>query len=303
MRIHHLNCATFCPFGGHYTDRVSPGLGAAHLVCHCLLVETHQGLVLIDTGLGMKDIFGPKQRINGFLKNIVRPKLDVEETAAKQIRRLGFNNSDVRHIVLTHLDFDHAGGIDDFPHAQVHVMQTELQAAQNAKGFIATKRYRPEELVHAKTWNIYEPEGEKWFGFDAVKQLCGLGPEILMVPLTGHTLGHAGIAVNTDHGWLLHAGDAYFFRGELNVDYSCPPGLMAYQRLMDADSKMRQENQMKLRDLAHQHHHDVRIFCAHDAIEFKDLLAAEPTLLAGTSENFENVLWMRRHNLQGKTAH
>ena len=302
MRIHHLNCGSFCPFGGHYMDRITSGLGTAHMVCHCLLVETHGGLVLIDTGFGMRDIYKPKKRSSPYLRALVRPKFDVEETAVKQIRRLGFHPSDVRHIVLTHLDFDHAGGLDDFHHAEVHVMETELEAALNPKGFISTNRYQPDQLAHTKTWNTYQPQGEKWFGFEAVKQLKSLPPEILMVPLYGHTEGHAGIAVNTDQGWLLHAGDAYFFRGELNTDYSCPLGLRAYQRLMDTHHKLRQQNQMLLRDLAHTHHHDVRIFSAHDAVEFVDLINEEPRLLAGTSENFENVIWMRRNLQQPKTT-
>ena len=32
-------------------------------------------------------------------------------------------------------------------------------------------------------------------GFDGVRQLEGLPPEILMVPMPGHTWGHAGVAV------------------------------------------------------------------------------------------------------------
>ncbi|MBA2405874.1 MAG: MBL fold metallo-hydrolase [Bdellovibrionales bacterium] len=293
MRIHHLNCSTFCPLGGHFTDRISPGLKEGHLVCHCLLVETHEGLVLIDTGLGMKDVFRPQDRMSSLFRGILRPKLDAHETAARQIRAIGFRPSDVRHIILTHLDFDHAGGIDDFPQAEVHVMESELKAATNPQGFISRRRYQPSQLTHAKTWNTYYAEGEKWFGFDSVRQLKGLPPEILMVPLAGHTEGHAGIAVNTDEGWLLHAGDAYFFRGEINHDYSCPTGLRAYQKMMEVNHKLRVLNQMKLRDLAHDHHGDVRIFSAHDAIEFEDLKKSEPRLLAGTSDNFENVLWMR----------
>ncbi len=31
----------------------------------------------------------------------------------------------------------------------------------------------------------------------------------------GHTLGHAGVAIDTPQGWLLHAGDAYLHRDEL----------------------------------------------------------------------------------------
>lgn len=301
MRIHHLNCGSLCPFGGHMFDRLSKGLGEAHLVCHCLLVETQSGLVLIDTGLGMRDVFYPQERINPLFRTVLRPKLEAEETAVRQIRALGFQPSDVRHIILTHLDFDHAGGIDDFPHAQVHVMDAELRAATQPKGFVATRRYAPAQLTHSKTWNRYYAEGEKWFGFEAVRELQGLPPEILMVPLVGHTEGHAGIAVETDQGWLLHAGDAYFFRGELNHDYSCPSGLRGYQKLMETNRKQRIFNQLKLRDLAHDHHGDVRIFSAHDAVEFEDLKMEEPRLLAGTNETFENVIWMRRQHYQSQS--
>ena len=51
--------------------------------------------------------------------------------------------------------------------------------------------------------------GERWYGFDCVRDLEGVGPDVLMVPLLGHTLGHAGVAVRRDDGWLFYAGDAY----------------------------------------------------------------------------------------------
>jgi hypothetical protein len=50
MKIHHLNCGCMCPFGGAFYDGFSKGLHA-HLVCHCLLIETDRdGLILVDTG-------------------------------------------------------------------------------------------------------------------------------------------------------------------------------------------------------------------------------------------------------------
>ena len=52
MQIHHLSCGTMCPFGGRLWDGHSPVLGPAEIVCHCLLVETEIGLVLVDTGFG-----------------------------------------------------------------------------------------------------------------------------------------------------------------------------------------------------------------------------------------------------------
>lgn len=114
MRIHHLNCGTDCPWGGRLFDGKSRTL-IGHLVCHCLLIETEaHGLVLIDTGYGSKDVdhphAGPRPRITRTMRALLNIRLRESETAVRQIEALGFAARDVRHIVLTHLDFDHAGG-------------------------------------------------------------------------------------------------------------------------------------------------------------------------------------------------
>ena len=62
-------------------------------------------------------------------------RFDPRLTAMRQIERLGFSPREVRHIVMTHLDFDHTGGIEDFPWAAVHVSARELDAASRATGF------------------------------------------------------------------------------------------------------------------------------------------------------------------------
>lgn len=251
-------------------DGITPGIGKAKLVCHTLLIESEEGLILIDTGLGMNDVHHP-ERISGFFRNVLRPILQEHETARYQIERLGFNAEDVRHIILTHLDFDHAGGIDDFPNAKVHVMKAELDATKKKSGLITNGRYSPQQLTHSKDWITYYPHGERWFEFQCVRDLQGLPPEILFVPLVGHTEGHAGVAVQTDHGWLLHAGDAYFFRGEMDETYHCTPGLRGYQKMMEVNRQLRLLNQKRLRQLISAHHDEVTIFSAHDAVEFLQL--------------------------------
>ncbi|NDJ22212.1 MBL fold metallo-hydrolase [Nostoc sp. B(2019)] len=269
MQIHHLNCGCMCPIGGALFDGFSRG-PTAHLVCHCLLVETNQGLVLIDTGFGLRDINSPYSRLSPFFIHFNRIQFDQKYTALAQIEQLGFSAQDVRHIVLTHLDFDHAGGLEDFPEATVHVMQTEIETAQDRHGFIARGRYRPEQWDEVKHWKHYSPGGEPWFGFEAVRDLEGLPPEILLIPLAGHTRGHAGIAIETPAGWLLHAGDAYFYRDEMgSAKPHCTPGLRAYQWMMEVDRKARLLNQNRLRALSLDRSQDVRLFCSHDAIEFK----------------------------------
>ena len=270
MRIHHLNCGTMCPYGGQFMGRPEPGLGPSPLTCHCLLIETESGLVLVDTGIGTLDVTAPLPRLSRFFVSLLRPRLDMEETALRQVQRLGFSPADVRHIILTHLDFDHAGGITDFPEATVHLLGAELDAARHRRTSIERARYRPLQWPPPSSWQPYAPTGEPWFGFSSVRQLVGLPPELLLIPLSGHTAGHSGVAIRTGEGWLLHAGDAYFYRGEMDPhDPSCPIGLRAYQTMMEVDRQARLTNQRRLRDLVRTHCGAVRVMCAHDHVEFE----------------------------------
>lgn len=277
MRVHHINCGTDCPFGGALMDGRSRG-PIGHLVCHCLLIETEDGLVLVDTGYGLRDIAKPYPRLSPPFKALLNIRLREEETARRQIEQMGFAAGDVRHIVVTHLDFDHAGGLEDFPGARIHLMAAELEATRHRKGFVPRNRYRPAQFDEITEWRTYDgPRGEPWFGFAAVRGLDGLPPEILMIPLQGHTWGHAGVAVDTPDGWLLHAGDAYFYRDEVRrPDRRCTPGLRAYQTMMEVDRAARLANQARLRDLSLNREAGVKVICAHDAVEFEACSAGAP---------------------------
>jgi glyoxylase-like metal-dependent hydrolase (beta-lactamase superfamily II) len=133
MRILQLNCGTCCPVGGRLFDGRSHG-PLAELVCHCLLIETDAGLVLVDTGFGTRDVDHPHRRLSDFFLKLNNPQLRIEETAIAQVRHLGFDPADVRHIVVSHLDFDHAGGIEDFPNAVVHLTAREKEVADARSG-------------------------------------------------------------------------------------------------------------------------------------------------------------------------
>ena len=118
-RITHLNCMSFCPPGRRLMDGREGAKGPAVLSCHCLLVELGERLVLVDTGYGVQDVRHPRARLSPlFLDVLCRPRLYEQQTALRQIERLGYRAEDVSDIVLTHLDFDHAGGLDDFPRAE-----------------------------------------------------------------------------------------------------------------------------------------------------------------------------------------
>ena len=277
MRIHHLNCISVCALGGALMDARTFGL-RARLSVHCLAVESPDGLILVDTGFGLGDVHHPRNRLSRFFLFLTSPDFRESMTAVRQLAVLGFRPEDVRHIVMTHLDFDHAGGIEDFPEAKVHLLLGEQEAALARRTPLDRMRYRPEQWGETRArWHTYVPgEGETWFGFSAVRALEGLNDEIALVPLMGHTLGHGGVAVHGEDGWLLLAGDAYFWHGEMDVNRPrCTPGLRLYQWLMQKDAAARHWNQRRLRALKSQHPAEVRIVCSHDPLEF-EALAGRP---------------------------
>lgn len=274
MRIHHLNCISTCPLGGRLMDGETASiLSRGRLACHCLLVETDTALVLVDTGLGLRDVASPRTRLSRFFLTLLSPDFREEMTAARQIEQLGFNVDDVRHIVLTHLDFDHAGGLDDFPRATVHLLGAERDYAFKQKTWLDRQRFRPQQWSTKQGWRTYAADGgERWFGFERVRTLQGVPDDIVLLPLPGHTYGHAGIAVNAGQRWLLQAGDAYFFHEEMSPEHPyCTPGLRAYQRLMEKDRANRLQNQERLRELCQRHGDEVEVFCSHDPHEFERL--------------------------------
>ncbi len=170
MKIHHLNCGTLN----------APLVNIASIV-YCLLVETSQGLVLIDTGFGTQDYLHPNRKMRFFLNYMGVPRLDAE-TAISQVQSLGFNPADVKHIIQTHLHIDHAGGLVDFPSAEVHVFQAEYQAIQQPKG-VMEFAYVQQHWAHHPAWKVHESCGEEWFGFEAVQDSGHTGSGFLFSAL------------------------------------------------------------------------------------------------------------------------
>jgi glyoxylase-like metal-dependent hydrolase (beta-lactamase superfamily II) len=231
------------------------------MVAHCLLIEAGGELVLVDTGFGLGDCSNPKRL--GWFGAVAAPVCEEKESAIRQIEALGHDPADVRHIVTTHLDCDHAGGIGDFPEAQVHVFAAELAAARSPS-LTERIRYIAEQWGPSPIWVEHGVGGDSWFGFESIRLLPGLDAEIAMIPLPGHTRGHCGVAINTSDGWLLHCGDAFLFAGEIETPRRCPPGLRFVQTLDQRDGKARRRNQERLRELQRDHRDEVTLFCSHD---------------------------------------
>ena len=175
----------------------------------CLLVESSDGLVLVDTGLGTQDYIKAPGILWTFKLVTIVP-LDPEEAAIRQIAGLGYQPEDVRHIVLTHMHFDHAGALPDFPWAKVHVHRREYEAFKSGKiRRWADGGYNRHILDHGADIALYGETKDKWYDFDAIR--LPFEPEMNLLPLFGHTLGHCGVAVKDGDGWLFHVADAASF--------------------------------------------------------------------------------------------
>ncbi len=261
MRIHHLNCGTLCPLARRLINGDGGLFERGHMVCHCLLIEGPQGLILVDTGLGMQDITHGLPRL---FEALTAPQLTPAGTALAQVQALGFSADDVRDIIVTHLDLDHAGGLADFPKARVHLHGRELRAAQAGQGMDA-HRYLKRQWAHGPAWQAYDAtDGEPWFGLHAVRALTGLPPEILLVPLPGHSKGHTGVAVHGDDGWVLHGGDAWFSHLDLVTPRRTPVGLKLFQWLAGDHTRQRRASLAQVQALAARAGDDVQLICAHD---------------------------------------
>ncbi len=261
MRVHHLNCTSI------HTQTRFRG------VTHCLLIETDEGLVLVDTGFGTQDYAEPTRFLSAFMAVNGVPR-DLEETAIRQIEGLGLAAEDVRHIVLTHLHVDHAGALPDFPWAKVHVYAPEYEAAMRPArlSFKEQVGYAAAHWAHGPDWVFHALEGERWFGLDCVSVIDRALCEVLLVPLVGHSRGHCAVAVRTADGWLLHCGDAYVRQMQVDLEEARSP-FPGWIRPL-ADWMFPPEPLVRVQALLRQHGDQVQAFCAHDRVAFTRLRGA-----------------------------
>lgn len=258
MKIHHLNCGTLRPI-----------LMDMEAVVYCLLVETGEKLVLIDTGFGTRDYSQPSPKMNFFLNWMGVPR-DPEETALRQVQQLGYRPEDIKDIIQTHLHIDHAGGLADFPWAKIHVYQKEYQAILHPRGLMEFA-YVKDHWAHDPKWVIHEGPLVDWYGLKGIPVLETAEADFLLLPLPGHTRGHCGVAIGKPGNWLLHCGDAaspfhagsdLHNRGKSAYYLSFLPGWLAGAILGGHTAR--------LRSLLEMHGDEIRAISAHDIYSFQE---------------------------------
>jgi glyoxylase-like metal-dependent hydrolase (beta-lactamase superfamily II) len=161
-----------------------------------MLVQTPQGNVLIETGLG--------NRLTAKQQALFRVRREWD--LLNGLARLGLCREAISHVILTHGDFDHAGGITmlggsgglelTFP-AAMHYLQRQEWEDVSAPNKRSVDAYWPDNftgLAEGKNLCLIEGEGE-------------ILPGIRLVRTGGHTRGHQAVWLESGGEIALHLGD------------------------------------------------------------------------------------------------
>ena len=158
---------------------------------NCLLIETPAGRALVETGIGER-ISEKMRGVRGVAGDPILPAL----------RKAGFDPASVDVVAMSHLHFDHAGGLLDgegrraFPRATIVAQRAEWEVAldDNPRNVAA---YDQPELQLVRAW------GEEGWA-DGEREVL---PGISVVPTGGHSGGHQGVVVRGPKGTLAFFGD------------------------------------------------------------------------------------------------
>jgi N-acyl homoserine lactone hydrolase len=185
--------------------------GVVTLPCPSFLIEHERGLVLIDTGL-VPDAVDNPSGVYGAMADELKISLRRDQCVDRQIEALGFKVDDVTHVIMSHLHWDHTGGMYLFPHAQFFVMSGELQYAYWP--LPAGPLYRREDIEPTRgfLWNQIEGSELDFFGDGS----------IMIIHMPGHTPGNASIIVQLANRTVILAADTAHLRSGYERDLPMP---------------------------------------------------------------------------------
>ncbi|MDQ2964667.1 MAG: MBL fold metallo-hydrolase [Chloroflexota bacterium] len=146
---------------------------------NCLLIETPAGRVLVETGIG--------ERIDEKTRSLREPE---GPWIVPALRTAGFDPASVDVVAMSHLHFDHAGGLlaadgsRAFPRARIVAQKAEWEVALGSNPRLVASYVQP-ELQLVRAWGA-----EGWA--DGERELL---PGVSVVPTGGHSAGHQAIVV------------------------------------------------------------------------------------------------------------
>jgi N-acyl homoserine lactone hydrolase len=183
------------------------GEGAPRIPFPIYLVEHADGLVLYDAGLDPDHAGDP---VGGYGELAERIRIDFrhEHLVEHHLDRLGFSPADVTTVVASHLHFDHAGALKQFPHATTYVGAGELEYARAPERFAST---------WFRTEDFDDRHGIAWSELSGDHDLFGDGA-VTALRLPGHTPGSLALLVRLPGQSFILTGDVVHTRGAYDAE-------------------------------------------------------------------------------------
>jgi len=130
----------------------------------------------------------------------------LELTAGEAVRAIGREPEEVGTVVLSHLHYDHAGNVADFPNAQLVVQRAELEYTTGAamRHHRLNHFFEVEDVVRVVR-RLYDG------GVTVVDGDRELRPGLEVRLIAGHTRGTQVVRVRTERGWLVLACDGIHY--------------------------------------------------------------------------------------------
>jgi glyoxylase-like metal-dependent hydrolase (beta-lactamase superfamily II) len=184
-----------------------------------VLIERDDDLVLFDTGIGTRIEAEMRPFIYWgnlvFLRYVMQTQFDPRRDAlVYQLPQIGFKPSDVKHVIISHLHWDHAGGMRDFPDARFIINRKEWEFADELNGIPLFKNafIKEQFCVPGLEKELFETDPAKPFlNFPASYDVFGDGSMVL-VDLPGHSPGLIGMILTMPSGRrFLFSADTFYF--------------------------------------------------------------------------------------------
>jgi N-acyl homoserine lactone hydrolase len=174
------------------------------------LIETRNGRILFDVGCDYAKIADPYLRAEYYDVEAFAfgaPEMQEAQRLPHHLAKLGLTPADIDVVFLSHLHFDHAGGLCDVCGTEVHVQEDEFLSARSD----FDPAYFADELSDRFPWQIKQGE------YDLV-------PGVRAISTPGHTAGHMSMLIELPKGSpVILCGDAADLTE--NLEKEIAPGL------------------------------------------------------------------------------
>jgi N-acyl homoserine lactone hydrolase len=166
------------------------------------LIEHPRGWLIFDTGVNTALVRDPVARV-GADASEYQVELAPGQDVSSQLAPLDLHEVDVADVVLSHLHFDHAGGLESFKHAKVHLQEEEMAFARRPPEYQRTA-YISADFEGEYDWNLLTGDHD----------LLGDG-SVMCFRTPGHTPGHQSLLVRLAEASIILVGDAAYDRKKM----------------------------------------------------------------------------------------